>query len=453
MTSTSGSGSLGITPPLSQLGVGSGMNLQGIVQKLMSAQSQPLQRLQKTESGYQTQLSGYGKLSSALSTFENAMQGFSQASQFQAYTAGSSDNNVLTATADSSATPNNYQLSVSTLAQARTDVSQGYASAATVGSSGDQATITVGGKSETVTIGGKTLQQIADAINQSSSNPGVTAAVVNNGASSNPYELMLTSNKPGTANGFSLSFTNGSGSSITDPLAMSTTQAAQNAAFTVNGASLSSSTNTVTGVLPGVTLNLNGTTASGGTVTLAVAQDQKGIAKNVQQFVKAYNTLHSAISGTQTGNGTTDSTLRMMGSQLDNVMNSPISGASGSYSYLAQVGVSIQKDGSLSVNTRTLDQALSADPNGTAQLFAQYASKLNNMAQQMAGPNGLVQARTQSLNNDISNVQGQIAHEQHYLSSYRQNLVHQYSALDQLLGSMKNTRSYLAKQLASLPGG
>ncbi|MGA7800089.1 MAG: flagellar filament capping protein FliD [Gammaproteobacteria bacterium] len=445
--------SLGATPALSSLGVGSGIDLQSIVQKLMAVESQPLQRLQKQQSDYQAQLSAYGKLSSALSTFQTAMQGFTDPTQFQAFTTTSSNQNVLSATADSSATAGNYQLTVSKLAQAQTDTSQGFADSntTTVGSAGDQMTITVGSNSATINVGGQTLQQIADGINQSSSNPGVTASVINNGSTSNPYQLMLTADKPGGANGFSLSFTNSSGSAITDPLGTSTAQPAQDAAFTVNNVAVSSTTNTVTGVLPGVTLNLNGVTSTGSTVTLSVAQDQKGIGAQVQKFVDAYNTVHSAIGSTQTGTSTSDSTVRLMQSMLFNTLNTPASGASSTYSYLAQVGVSVQKDGTLSVDTSTLNSALASDPNGTANLFASFAGSLVTLGQQLSGPQGLVQTRTQGLNNNISNVQDQIDQMQQYLDSYQQTLTKQYSALDQLLGNMKGTSNYLTQQLASLP--
>jgi len=450
---TSGTTSLGATPAINSLGVGSGINLQSIVQKLMAVQSQPLQQLQKQQSDYQAQLSAYGKLSSALSTFQTAMQGFTDPTQFQAFTATSSNQNVLSATADSSATAGNYQLTVSKLAQAQTDTSQGFADSntTTVGNSGDQMTITVGSKSATINIGGQTLQQIADSINQSSSNPGVTASVINNGSATNPYQLMLTADKPGSANGFSLSFTDGSGGAITDPLGTSTAQQAQDAAFTVNNVAVSSTTNTVKGVLPGVTLNLNGVTGTGSTVTLSVAQDQKGIGAQVQKFVDAYNALHKAIGATQVGQSTSDSTVRLMQSMLFNTMNTPASGASSTYTYLAQVGVSVQKDGTLSVNSSTLDSALTADPNGTASLFASYASSLVSMGDQLSGPQGLVQSRTQGLNDNISNVQNQIDQMQQYLNSYQQTLTHQYSALDQLLGTMKSTSNYLTQQLGSLP--
>lgn len=451
--STSSTTSLGATPTISSLGVGSGMNLQSVVQQLMAVQSQPLQQLQTQQSDYQSQLSAYGKLSSALSTFQTAMQGFTDPTQFQAFTATSSNQNVLSATADSSATAGNYQLTVSQLAQAQTDTSQGFADSntTTVGASGDQMTITVGSNSATINIGGQTLQQIADAINQSSSNPGVTASVINNGSSTNPYQLMLTANKPGSANGFTTSFTDSSGTAITDPLGMSNAQQAQNAAFTVNNVAVSSTTNTVTGVLPGVTLNLNGVTGTGSTVTLSVAQDQKGIGAQVQKFVDAYNALHSAIGSTQTSKSTHDSTVGLMQSQLVGTLNTPVSGASSTYDYLAQVGVSVQSDGTLSMNSQTLNTALSSDPNGTANLFASFAGNFVTLAQQLSGPNGLVQARTQGLNNDISNVQNQINQMQQYLNSYQQTLTNQFNSLDQLLGTMKSTSSYLTQQLASLP--
>lgn len=442
MSSTS---PLNAAPTLSSLGVGSGLNIQGIIQKLMAAQSQPLTALQKTQSNYQAQLSAYGQLTSALSTFESAMQGFSDPTQFQAYTATSSQQSAFTATADSSAVPGNYQVAVSNLAHAQTDVSKGFADSntTTVGSTGDQMTVTVGSNSMTVTIGGQTLQQIADAINSDSSNPGVTATVINTGASTNPYELMLTANQSGSAGAFSVTSTNASDLSLTTP------QTAQNASLTVNGVSVSSSSNTVTGAIPGVTLNLLGATS--GTASLAVTQDQSGVTSAVQNFVSAYNSLQGTITKLQGGALSNDPTMQMIQSMLYDVLNTPVTNSGSSYTYLASAGLTIQQDGTMAVNTQMLDQALSSDPAGVANLFAQYATNFQNLGSQLTAPNGLTAIQQQGLNSEISNVQDQITQMQNYLNSYQQNLTKQYTALDTLVNSLNNTGSYLTKQLASLP--
>jgi len=209
---------MGISTP----GIGSGLDVNGIVTKLMSIEQQPLTALNSKVASYQAQLSGYGQIKSALSQFQSAVQGLSSPSQFQSLTATLADATVATASASTGATPGTYALEVTSLAQAQKLVAAGQAStSATIGSgsattlSFDFGTIAggtlsngtytgasftsngAGTKTVTINASNNSLSGIRDAIN--SANIGVSATIVNDGSAS-PYRLVLTDSTTGKTN-------------------------------------------------------------------------------------------------------------------------------------------------------------------------------------------------------------------------------------------------------------
>lgn len=446
-----------ITPTISSPGVGSGLDVNGIITKLMAIESIPMQNLQKRQSGLQNEISALGQLTSSLSTFQTAMQGLTTA-QLQARTATSADNTKFTATAAGGAAAGTYQIEVVSLAQAQQMASAAFADSTTttVGSTGDTMTIQVGASTSnafTVTTGGQTLTQIRDSINNAADNKGVTASILHTDAG---YQLVLSSNQTGTANALTLSFQDSSGAAITDPLSLATTQAAADAVIDVNGQQATRSSNTISDVIQGVTLSLVGTNASGVTTALTVAQDPAGITSAVQGFVDAYNALHKTLGDLGSKALSGDSTLSLIQSQLFGVINTPATGVSSTYSYLASIGVSIQKDGTMALDSTQLSTALSTDPSGVARLFTDttqgFATRFGNLAQQLAAPGGIVDGETQGLNSQIGFLQTQIDNQQVRLTAEQQSLRRQFSALDALLGTMQTTSNFLTQQLAALPG-
>lgn len=437
-------------------GIGSGLNVNGIINKLVAVEAKPLQGLQKQKSHLQDEVGALGKLKSALSTFQGAVQSLN-ADQLQAHTATSGDKTKFTATADGSAATATYQIGVQRLAEAKQSLSKAFADAnsTTIGSAGDKMTLQVGSGSSnsfTVTIGGKTLQGIRDAINNASHNAGVTASILHTNAG---YQLVVSSDRTGTANAFTTSFSNSSGGTAADPLSLSATRSAADAKITVNGQTATRSTNTLSDVIQGLTLNLSGTNASGNTTSLTVGNDSSTVKKNIQAFVDAYNKVHKRLDSFKSGALSGDNTPALVRNRMLSVLNTPASGLGGAYSYLAGIGVAIQKDGSMGIDTSRLDAALNSDPRTVAKLFLDktqgFAARLAAAAGQMAGPGGLVSTETQSIQNDVGQVQNRIDAEQHSLDLKRRSLRKQYTALDSLMGSMKSTQSFLTKQLASLP--
>ena len=387
---------------ISSLGVGSGLNVTGIISQLMAVQNQPVDLLQNQEASTQTLVSNFGQLQSALSTFQTAMQGLTSASNYQSITASVANSSLASVTASSGASAGTYSLQVNQLAQAQTLVTAGQATStgaigvgtisfnfgtisggtATNGKYGAGTIFTNSGSAaKTVTIDSSndSITGIAAAIN--AANIGVTASIVNDG-SNTPYRLSLSSNNTGAANSMQISVSGDAALSnmlSQDPSGtqnLTETSAAQNAQFNLNGIAITSSTNTASNVISGVSLNLLATSTT--PTTLSVSQNNAGATNAVNSFVSAYNTIASTIQQATAYDSSTNQAGPLQGqtsvlsimSQMQQVLNQPIPGAPSAYSNLAQIGVSFQKDGTLSVDNTKLQAALTANPAAVSGMFA-----------------------------------------------------------------------------------
>ncbi|PWF42660.1 flagellar filament capping protein FliD [Massilia glaciei] len=395
---------------LSSAGIGSNLDVDGIVSKLMSVEQAPLAKLIRQEASYQTKLSGFGTLKGALSAFQTAIRGLSDISKFQGVKVGTGDASVATATASAgaSAVPGTYALKVSQLAQAQKLVAGGVASSGAPVGQGvlsfdfgrigleannasydadtgryDNASFTSAGagvKTVTIDAGNDSLAGIRDAINAAAI--GVSATIINDG-SGTPFRLALTSTATGQAASMKISVADtGPGTGLSsllahDPAAdqaLTQTLTAQNAEFTVDGVPVSKSGNSVTDVLGGVTLNL----LKVGESSATIARDTASVATAVAAFVKAYNDINQNFTDAAAYNPATkqaailngEASVRNMQGQMRAVLNAAVGGGAGAFSRLSEIGVTLQKDGQLALDSTKLNKALETNFGDFAGLFA-----------------------------------------------------------------------------------
>lgn len=373
---------------ISSPGVGSNLDVNGIVSKLMQVESQPLVRLAQQEASYQAKLSAYGSLNSALSSFKSAVDGLNDLSKYNSYRASSSDSSILSGSASSSAAAGTYNIEITKLSQAHTLLAAGQSSSTNglgngattlsfrFGTAGTPSTF---GSAKTVSISANSsLQEIAAAVN--AANVGVSASIVNDG-SSLPYRLVFTSTSTGAAQSMSVTTADATLQGFlsydqvgTDPKNMTQTAVAQDAALTVNGVGISSPSNSVTGAINGVTLSL----AKVGSSTLTVARDTNSVQSAVQAFVKAYNDFNKTVADLSGYDATTkkagplqgDSVVRTVQYQARRALSTALTGVGGNLTTLSQVGVSFNKDGSLALDSSKLSSAISTNFADVAALFA-----------------------------------------------------------------------------------
>ena len=229
---------------------------------------------------------------------------------------------------------------------------------------------------------GSTVQDLLNQIDSAFGN--VTASVNSNG------KIQVVDNATGTSQlsvGLASNIQDGTSTlgfgtfGTVGTLGQSVLQQGTNASFSVDGMNITSASNTVTSVIPGVTLNLLGA-SSGTTLSLNVSQNVSGIENEVNGMVSAFNNVMSAINTQNTYNSATnttggplfgDSTLQGLKSQLENTVLNQIT-TSGTYGNLPSIGVTVGANGMLSLNTSTFEQALSADPRGVAKIFQDSGS-------------------------------------------------------------------------------
>lgn len=436
----------GISAP----GIGSGLDVNAIVRQLMALERRPLDNLKREESGYQAQLSAYGKLRGAVDAFQSAMDGLGSLDKFKVFEALSSDEDALSAVASSGASPGRLSIQVVNLAVAKRMGSDPFAPADTIGAAGDTMTLSVGSDSFTVDIGGKTLAQIRDAVNDAADNAGVTATLINETATS--QRLVLTSNETGTVNAVNLSFSNG-GSPIADPLGMAQTVAAEDAELLVdNTYTITRSSNSIDDAVQGVTLTLKAETAAA--LDLSVQRDTDAVKESVNDFVEAYNNLRSTLDTLRKGELAGDNTLLLVERRIQGILNTPPSGLTGGLSYLSQIGVSLQKDGKMAVNDAQLSSALASNFSAVADLFADdnqgYAYRLESAARDLLASNGLIDSREDGLNTRIDRVRDRQDIFERRLEDVEKRYQAQFAALDTLIGQLSASGNYLTQQLNAL---
>jgi len=431
---------MGISLNPSTLLSGQGIDVSSLVQEALSESDGQLTNWQNEQSTLQTQASDLTSINSDLSNLATAVQALSDPlGPLTALAANSSDSSVLTATSTSSAQAGDHQIVVSNLATqglVYTDDFSGGTSTSILpsGSSSGEIDLQIGGSSGTtqkiqITAGSNdTLTSLAQYINQQ--NWGVTASVVTD---ANGSRLALTSQATGSAGALAITSNNTS-------LTFNTPVGGENASLTVDGIPYSSATNTVTGAIPGVTLNL-AQASPNETVQVSVGADTSQAEQAITNFVSAYNQVINDINQQFTVNSSTnqegplgsDSALRLLQSSLLSDVTYSVSGNSGLVN-LASLGINMNDDGTLTVGStpdgQTLDQVLSSNPSAFLNFFQNasntgFANTLNSDLTNLTDPTlGVLnvdlaqnQSEQQDVSNSISNFQTQLASEQQSLTS------------------------------------
>ncbi len=384
---------------LSSPGLGSGLDVNSLVSQLMALERRPLTALATKEAKYQAQLTAYGSLKGALSSFQTAVAALASPAKFSAARASIADSTVATVSASATATVGNYSLEVQTLAQSHKLKSGNFAATSdTVGTgtltiqfgtySAGSFTLNPDKAAATIVIdsGKSSLAGVRDAIN--AANAGVSASIINDGSGN---RLVIASKDTGVANALKITVadddlanTDNAGlsqlaydASTGGTTNLSQTVAAQNASAVIDGIAISKASNTISDAIEGVTLTLLKENTPSAT-TLSVARDTAGIQGAVQSFVKAYNDLNKTISDLSKYDSATkrasmltgEATVRSVQSQLRSVFNTSLSSAGGGLSTLSDIGIAFQADGTLKLDTARLNTALNDVTKDVSTLFA-----------------------------------------------------------------------------------
>lgn len=454
---------------ITSAGVGSGLDVEGIVSKLMELEQKPLTRLGTKETSYQAKITAYGAVKSNLASLQTAATALATATTFTGKSATVSDTTVLSAAASSDAAAGSYNISVTQLAKYHTMRSNtNYAASSETFNTGTLS-ISIGGAAAIdVTIDGtnNSLSGIRQAINDA--DVGVTATIINDGTTN---RLVLTSDTSGSAGAISVAVTD-DGSGGTHALTqladagLFQVQSADDAQFTINGLSVSRSSNTVTDVVEGLTLNLSkGSLANPGTATITIAKNTAATTSAIESFVKAYNSAVDYLKSSSAYNSTTrtggplnaEGTVRSIRSELSTLVGTAVSGIAGGVDTLSSIGITMQVSGSLSIDSTKLQAALADPTNDLTALFGQttvgnegIALKFKTSVTSILAADGLLAGRTDGINTAIKDIgtarESLLAKLDKIEARYRSK----FAALDGLAASMSRTSQYLSSQIAAM---
>jgi flagellar hook-associated protein 2 len=427
MGSTSG---INISSLLSSLGSSSsGIDVASAVAAAISALSAPERQWQAQQATLQNQTTAINQIQTDVSALETSLNTLGDPlGALSLMTATSSDTSIVNASAAAGTAAGSHVVIVNNIASTASAYSGSVASSSTPLTAGGF-TLQVGSGTPTqITIGSgvNTLDQLATYINGQSL--GVTASVVNDASGA---RLAIMSNTSGIANGFTI--TNSSGLSFTQT-------AGQDASLTVDGIPIDSASNKVTGVVNGLTFDLAGA-HPGGQVTITVAPDSTEVAKAVATFVGAYNTAIGDVNaqytigtGNQEGPLSGDSTLRMLQDSL--LSAASYTGGGNGVSTLADLGITMNNDGTLSLDSGTLTSAIQNNF-AAVQTFMQGTSSNGFVSQLKPQLNALTDAASgaftvdlQSISSENKALQGQINDFDTYLNAQKILLTAVYTQAD-----------------------
>jgi len=420
-----------LTSVLSALGGTSGIDVTAAVDSILYADRAPERAWQAQQATLASQTAALNQLesdSSQLSDQLSALQ--STAGALSAVTASSSNSNVLTASASDGTASGNHTIVVNSLATTGSSYSSTEPSSPSTLPTGSF-NITSNGTTTSIQIGSgvDTLDELASSINSQSL--GVTASVITD---SSGARLSLVAGSSGSAANFTVSNESGG---------LSFTQATvgADASLTVDGVPITSASNTVTGVISGVTLNLQ-SAAAGTPVTLSLAPDASSISSAVNGFVTAYNQLIGDVNtqfSYNSGTGTAgplqdDSAVQAFQSDLLSATN--YSSGSGTLNTLAALGISTNSDGTLTLDTTTLANAVQTNSAAVASFFQGslnngFAASLTNTLNSYTDPSqGAFTIDLQSISSENQDLTDQTTTLETYLTAQQTALTTQYNAAD-----------------------
>jgi flagellar hook-associated protein 2 len=474
---------------ISSAGIGSGLDVNGIVTQLVALERKPINQLQAAASKLQTQLSSYGQLQAALAKVRDAASTLTRSSTWSPTKGSSTDSSAVGVTTGTTSPPGNYSISVAKLAASQSLVAATKASSTEIvgqgtlhielgtwGTQGNKTTFTPKDGTTPVDItigpGGDSLASIRDSINAAGA--GVTASIVNDATGA---RLVVRSIDSGLENAFRITVTDsdnkntdasGLSALAYDPSAgvtqMTQTVAAADASATINGLPITSASNTLTDVIDGLTLQLGGTTTT--PVQVAVTVDKDAVRKSIDDFVTAYNDLVTQLGGLTKYDAASKTAGALQGDRaavnLQTQLRGLIGGTSGAstvFARLADIGLDPQSDGTLKVTGSKLEaamgrltelQQLFANSDALAPANDGFATRLRAFGDAALGTDGALAGRQEGLKERIDRNKDRQSQLEDRVAQIEKRLRAQYTALDAQMAQLTGLSNYVTQQLAAM---
>ncbi len=456
-------------------GLGSNIDANTLVASLMEVERAPIRALTAKTAKFQANLSAFGVTKGVLSTLQTASRALSDAMSSIPATVTNSMPGVAAATVQSGATPAVYGLSVQSLATAHRIYTSAFTAADSIVGSGaiaidrgsfDGTTFTANVDIPAVTItipANTTLTGMRDAINNAKA--GVTASVVNDGSG---FRLVIGANDTGAAQGMRIRTTDDDGNNTDaaglsllafDPEIaagsagrnMTEARVGRDAVFEVDGLPMTRPSNDVSDAVGGITFKL----ASVGSTNVAVTRDTAAMRTTLDELVKSYNTASGTMKSQSSYDAAArsggplngESSIRGVQAQLRRTVTSNYGVDGDTYRNLSSLGITVQSNGTLSVNSAKYDAAVAANPAAASSMMGSFARALTSSLDSALSSSGTLTARTDGIQSNIQRIADQQTRLEDRMSSIEARYRTQFAALDQLMTSMNATGSFLTSQL------
>jgi len=449
---------------ISTLGIGSGLELQNILDQLKEADRIPIKQKESKQLEYKNRVEQFDVLQSKLLKAKDTALDLSLQSTYMGRNSNLSDPSVLSANTLEGAELGNYHIKVNSLAQKSSWKSDtGVASGdSLVNDTGTTQTFTyeVNGKSVSLQVeSGTKLSSFASMINNNSNNPGVKASVIKDGSGADSYKLLLRSDVMGEEGrititdqlpGFNLAEETGAGGSGLD------------AEVEVDGVSYQRATNSIDDIINGTTLNLQKT----GETSFEITTDKSSIKDQILSFVESLKEVLSEIKTNSNYNTETNekgsfynlSSLRLFRSQLVNDVINPLD-IDGSITSMVDLGIEYTRDGEIKIDEEALDNAIDNNFEDVKSFLlgdsendvTGWADTVNDrLRSATSAANGIVYVEKNSAQSMYDKLGAQILNDQDRLDKRYDIMAKQFLQLDKYMSQMNSMSSYLSQQIDSM---
>lgn len=457
---------------LSVGGLVSGLDTNSIISQLLEVERRPILQLQQKEVAFQVELSAYGSVQSALENLQSAVESLRTSNDFAQFSTSSQNTDLVTATANASAAVGSHQVTVQQLAQAHKLHSTGFADAEVVGAGTLHLQVGSGAVQDLTIDAAATITDVATAINDA--NAGVQASVIFDGTN---HFLSLSADTTGAQNTINITVTDTDGNDTdaaglsrlaVTPNGLTETQSALDAIIDVDGVlNIQRSSNTISDVLSGVTFTLHDApTAPDNTTTVSVTHAIGDVRDTIRGFVEAFNDVVDTIGTQQFFDPETnaagallgDSTTNLIRRQLNNLVSNTVPGLDASLSRLADLGITRDTEGKLTIDSSTLSHALETRFDETVQLFTQtdegaegFAVRMGDGLERILASNtGILSVRQKGIQTSIDSLNEKAVRLNDRLVSTEERLRAQFTSLELLLSQFQATSDALNQQLTGL---
>ncbi|MGY4878609.1 flagellar filament capping protein FliD [Vreelandella aquamarina] len=450
---------------ISSLGVGSGLDLNGLLDQLRSAERQKLQPILAQKEDQQAKISGYGQIKSALTEFQTAVDKLNDPELYQGLSAEVTGDAVK-ATASSDASAGRYDVEVTQLARAGSLATNSIVdNEAELTDAGAEITITFGKDADnndiTQTIAldeNSSLESIRDQINafDFGDGPSVNASLVNDGSG---YRLALNSTETGTDAGITAMAFTGIKAGNTLESDATTAYEARNAELSVNGIDIVSQSNEVDGAIEGVTLEVSKVTEAGSPNTVEVARNTLAVREAIGGFVNGYNELKDKITALTAFNGGGEAAGDLIGDRAARTIESELRTAlsssvpDGDFTTLSDIGISLTTEGKLEMDASAMSDVVANQQDAVAGFFASndeeagMAGQVGAAVDRLLGENGALTSAERGAEGQISSLDDRLERTERSIDRTVDRYRSQFAQLDGMIAQMNSTSGYLFQQL------